>query len=226
MTANASTLQSLILLASPHFKALLHGLAESREALGSDLAETCTDSLNTQPADYDSMLRHCEALDWIRRSFFAPSVSQQAFGGLTSHGGIANTSDDAKKIHASWFAWRIVDRVAVESFAGANKSTKAKFVLDDLVKWAPMFIARIQGGAAMRKVCGVVVGFSTGSMSEFPRVTWDDDPKDEPACQAPVDDPPRCVTNTRPDGARTKRCECPRVPYAARPVNPKAIRHV
>ncbi len=223
-----TNLSLLKALTTPHFRQWLANLADSREVLGSELAETCMDTLNTQPADYDSMLRRCEGLGWISRSFFAPSISQQAFGGLMYAGGIAKASDDAKCVHATWFAWRAVDVDAIKSFCGQTKPHKTNYAIGDLVKYAPLFVAQIQGGKAMRKACGRVVGYSTLRLDDgtpYPRVAWDDDPKDEPACQAPVDEAPRCVTNTRPDGARTKRCECPRVPYTARPVHPKAIRH-
>lgn len=220
---------------TPHFRQWLANLAESREALGSELAETCTDTLNTQPADYDTMLRRCEELGWIARSFFAPSISQQAFGGLTYSGSIHNTSDDAKRVHTTWFAWRAVDVEAIKSFCGQTKPDKTNYAIGDVVRYAPLFVAQICGGTAMRKARGRVVGFSTLRLDDgtsYPRVAWDDNPKDEPACQAPVDEPPRCVTNSckgceKPWCVcpRAKVCACPRVPYAARPVHPKAIRH-
>jgi hypothetical protein len=220
---HALTLSRLRSLSTKFLHVWLRGLLDNRQALGSELVESAHGFPVRMPVDYDDMLSACETLGWIERSFFAPSVSQQAFCGL-QYGNLATASDDAKKLHASWFAWRVIDAAAVESFIGNTPSTKTKIVVGDLVKWSPLFVAQIQGGAAMRNVFGTVVGFSTGLMSDFPRVTWDDDPKDEPACQAPIEKPPPCVTNT--SGLRVKRCACSRVPYAARPVSPKAIRRV
>jgi hypothetical protein len=229
MQHHTSPLFKLQYLATAHFKAWLASLVESREALGSELVEACADGLNTQPADFDLMLRHCEDLGWIARSFFAPSVSAQAFGGLMYHGGVHHASDDAKRIHASWYAWRIVDAEAARSFCGQTKSAKTNYQIGDRVKYAPLFIEQIRGGESMRKARGHVVGFSTLRLDDgtpYPRVAWSDDPKDEPACQAPIEDAPICATSAKTNGVRLAACSCPRVAYTARAVHPKAIRSV
>lgn len=226
MQNHTSPLVKLQLLATPHFKSWLASLIESREALGSELVESCTDGLNTQPADFDSMLRYCEDLGWIARSFFAPSISAQAFGGLMYSGSIHRTSDDAKQIHASWYAWRAVDVEAIRSFCGQTKVAKTNYAIGDKIKYTPLFIERIRGGESMRKVRGRVVGFSTLRLDDgtpYPRVAWSDDPKDEPACQAPIEDAPACKTNA--SGPRTNACSCPRVAYTARAVHPRTIQH-
>lgn len=217
--STASDLSRLRALSTKHFRQWLANLAESREALGSELVETAPGFPTRSPVDFDDMLRLCESLGWITRSFFAPSISAQAFNGL-QYGALSRASDEAKQIHASWYAWRVVDAEAIKSFCGQTTTTKTNYAIGDRVKYAPLFVAQVQGGAAMRKARGVVVGLTDDGR---PRVSWSDDPKDEPACQALVDDPPKCITNT--NGVRSKACACPRVPYGARAVHPKAIRH-
>lgn len=205
----------------PAFKTWLgRMLAENPNGLGSELVETMPGAMNGH--DADDVLRAAEALGWIERTMLAPSVSQQAFGGL-QYGRLSTTSDDTKKHHASWFMWRVIDRTAIDTFVGDAKPPTTSYKIGDDVRYNPAFVRQIQGGTLMLKARGVVVGFSTlktGAGAPFPRVAWDDDPKDEVECAST-----RFLGSCGRYVRRTDSCpDHGRVPYVRCAVSPSAIR--
>ena len=211
--------------ASPEWKAWLGSmLVDNPNGLGSELVMALRGSDN--PARADTLLEAATRLGWIERTGYAPSVEQQFFGVGGVPGSALDTSkaSSVKGFHGQLWMFRIIDRAAVEAHVGDAKPERATYVTSDAVKYRPAFVAQIQGGTRMRKMLGRVVGFSTLRTDDgvpFPRVAWDADPNDEPACQAPVDEPPRC----RDAGSKGALhvCSCPRVPYRARPVHPANI---
>lgn len=213
--------------ASPEFKAWLGGmLVDNPNGLGSDLVVALNGSDNAARAD--TLLAAATALGWIERTAYAPSTEQLFFGvgGLPGSALETSKASSVKAFHGQLWMHRIADRAAVESFVGDPKPARETYALGDLVRYRPAFVAQIQGGARMRKMTGRVVGFSTLRTNDgapFPRVAWDSDPQTEPACEQPIDDPPRCPLAGK--GA-LRNCSCPRVPYRARAVNPGAIRKV
>lgn len=197
-------------------------LVENPNGLGSELIESTSSTNNVR--DADDVLRAAEMLRWIERTAFDPSISQQAFGGLQYAGGIGCASDDAKKHHASWFMWRIIDREAVEAFVGDKKPERTAYEFGDVVGYAPAFVAQIQGGARMRKATGTIVGWSTLKTDKgevFPRVRWSDDPKWEPECVSPMYEGASCKNY---DMKKNVCLTHDLVPYTARAVSPAAIR--
>jgi hypothetical protein len=196
-------------------------LVDNPNGLGSELVESTTGPDNVSACD--DVLRAAEALGWIERTAFAPSVSRRAFGGLQYSGGIDRASDDAKKHHASWFMWRVVDREAVEAFVGDKKPAPGSFALGDLVRYDPAFVRQCGDVAEMRRATGTVVGFSelrTNAGVPFPRVKWSDDPEKEPECASPYFEGGCSRLNVR-----TNRCpDHPLVPYAARAISPAGVR--
>lgn len=191
-------------------------LVENPNGLGSELVEALPGPNNA--SDADDLLAAAERLGWIERTAFAPSISQQAFFGLQYPGGVGR-SETARAFHGQLHMFRVVDRAAVSAYVGASMPIPTLYRLRDEVRYRPEFVRQIRGGKEMARARGRVVGFSFGG--KMPRVAWSDDPATEPACQAPIDEPPACKNPGK--GARHE-CSCPRVPYAARAVSPAAIK--
>jgi hypothetical protein len=193
-------------------------LVHNPNGLGSELVETLKGTDNVARAD--TLLAAATSLGWIERTGYAPSDEQRFFGVGGVSGSALETSkaSSVRDFHGQLYLYRVSDRAAVEAHVGADKPKAQRFELGDVVKYNPAFVAQIQGGASMRKARGRVVGYAFNGTR--PRVSWDDDPTTEPACQAPVEEPPVCVTNA---GLRLCACACPRVPYVARAVSPSAI---
>lgn len=172
MTSLLTTLQHLQSIATPRFKQWLGNMLVSNpNGLGHDLIEGNTDSLNTQPADFDNMLRYAEMLEWIERTAFQPSISQCAFYGL-QYGNICNTDQFVKDHHASWFMWRILDKTSIELFLGSEMPERPTFELGERVKYNAGALVQMGKDGAKRR--GTIVGFCSGSMGHFPRIKWDD----------------------------------------------------
>jgi hypothetical protein len=197
-------------------------LVHNLNGLGSELVEMLKGPDNAARAD--TLLAAATSLGWIERTGYAPSTEQLFFFGVGGVPGSAletSKASSVKGFHGQLYLYRVTDRAAVEAHVGADRPKAQRFELGDVVKYAPAFVAQIQGGATMRRMRGRVVGYGFGGT--HPRIAWDADPATEPACQAPVEVPPACVTNK---GARLRACACPRVPYAARAVSPSAIQRV
>lgn len=138
------------------------------------------------------------------------------------------------RIHASrefkaWLGGMLVDNPnglgseLVTSLKGSDNAARADALLEAATRLG--WIERTTYAPSDEQRFLGVGGFSTLRTDDgraFPRVAWSDDPKTEPACQAPVDKPPRC----RDAGSKgaLRHCSCPRIPYRARAVSPSAIR--
>lgn len=226
MTTSEQHLQTIRVRGGDAFKTWLGAmLAENPNGLGSELVESTPGSDNVSAVD--DALRAAEALGWIERTALAPSVSQQAFGGLQYASKIGDAPDYVKKHHASWFMWRIIDRETVETFVGDKKPAPEGYQIGEIVGWRPAHLRSIgmQNDKGMRKAEGKVVGFSSMTTRDgirFPRVSWSDDPKDEVECVS-------TYFEESCGGYDRKTDSCPRhgrIPYAARAVSPAAIRRL
>lgn len=176
------------------------------EQCGSCLVMALEGSDNVARAD--SMLAALERLGWAERSVFAPSREQQFFG---VGGSFKIDAPSVKAHHGQLWTWRATPhgRDAIAEFT-ADLPRPSALVVGDEVRYRPSFVAQIQGGAGMRRVRGVVVGYALGDHAV--RVRWDDDPSEERARESPYwegeGDPER------------------RVPFVARAVARAAVQRV
>lgn len=172
----AEAIDYLKIFASDAWRAWLAAMLDDNpNGLGSELVLALPGPDNSTRAD--SLLAAARAAQWLERTFLAPSESQLFLGLGGKFGADVIKSKTTTDHHGQLWAWRIIDREAVETHVG-KRQAPAAFELGELVKYKRAFVEQVRGGADMRKRVGRVVGFIADMRDQkgraFPRVLWRD----------------------------------------------------